>query len=388
MSFILSFIRAPGLLTVQTAADYVSNPPVPAPESTRHFAAFVERISEYFPDLCEDENALDRNLWPEGLDRDELNGPVVNVQVNSDMLDPGVMSVIATQACLSGLQVLDEQNGVLYGPGLLSVDMSGGMSKRLPEVTPHARSLMTENIRGMGLLDSQRLIAEGLAGVLGAGFAVVGGGGETVLRRVHGQLHQIIALRVLRSVEKPGMARLYVRLGFASDELAATWLRLLPADFGPRKQRYDTSEGGVSMQLASFLPNLHDFDPAASLTLGSRSEMGFADPVARQQLIEAARPWSQAKLLPYLERIVSVSDLQRLFIHAQGLQHFGRASLSFPAYPTVLTLAQRAGPETLAAYAAACRANPDLARLCSLFKDPKGAHIDQLIAGLQALPRP
>ena len=40
----------------------------------------------------------------------------------------------------------------------------------------------------------------------------------------------------------------------------------------------------------------------------------------------------------------------------------------------------------LAAYAAACRENPDLQRVCTLFKDAEGAHVDRLITGLQALP--
>jgi hypothetical protein len=386
VSFILSFIRAPGLQSVQQAADYISQQPVPAPEPTRHFAAFVERVSEYFPDLSDDADARDRNLWPEGLDHDELNGPVVNVLINTDLLDPGVMSVIARQAILSGLQVLDEQNGLLYGPGFLSVDMDGGMPKRLDEVTPYARSVMTENIRGLGLRDSQQRVARALADALGDGFAEVGGSHETFVRRSRGDIHQIISIGVMRSVEVPGRARVYARLGFASDTLAERWLRLLPADFGPRRERFDLSEGGRAMQFVWYLRDLTQGSPAQTVTLKRGSDMLFSNRSDLDQLIAAASAWAATQLRPYLDGIGDVADLQRLFINDASLQHFGQDRLHFPCYVSMLTLAQGAGRDTLAAYAAACRENPDLQRVCTLFKDAEGAHVDSLITGLQALP--
>lgn len=387
MSFVLTFFRAPGVSTVQQAADFKYKQPSPAPEPTGHFAAFVERISEYFPDLSNVEDAQDRNLWPEGLSGDAGHGPVVNVLVNGDMLDPGVMAVIAREASLSGLQILDEQNGLLYGLGSCFVGMDGGMPQRLPKVTPHARSVMTENIRGLRLLDGQRLIADGLAEALGAGFWVVAGDHETVVRREHGDLHQIIGIRVMRSVEQPGRARVYVRLGFASEMLVAVWLPLLPASFRLRKERSDRAAGGVATQVCWFLPSLIEGDPTQSVGLSSRSDMGFADAAQLGQLVTAARSWSVSRLLPFLEGIRTEADLRRLFIHDAGLKHFRQGQLSFPIYPTMLTLARQASQETLAAYAAACRANPDLKELCNLYNDPAGSHIEALVKGLQALSR-
>lgn len=385
MSFILTFFRAPGVSTVQQAADFKYRPPSPLPEPTGHFAAFVERISEYYPDLSDDQEAQDRNLWPEGLSHDPSCGPVVNVLVNSDMMDPGVMAVIARQASLSGLQILDEQNGLLYGPGLYFVGTDGGMPQRLPEVTPYARSVMTENIRGLRLRDGQRRIAAHLAEGLGAGFIVVDGDHETFVRREHGDLHQIIAIQVMRSSEQPGRARVYVRLGFASEALTAVWLPLLPSSFRARKERLDRADGGMAMQLSWFLPSLTTGDPAQSISLNARSEMSFADTPQLEHLLAEAQTWSASRLLPFLDGIRSVADLHRLSIHDEGLRHFGQGRLGFPDYPTVLTLARLAGTDTLAAYAGACRNNPDLKRLCSLFNDSTGAHIDQLVEGLRVL---
>lgn len=387
MSFVLTFLRAPGVSTVQQAADFKYQQPSPAPEPSRHFAAFVERISEYYPDLSNEEDAQDRNLWPEGLSAEPSHGPVVNVLINSDLLDPGVMAVIAREASLSGLQILDEQNGLLYGPGLYFIGMDGGMPQRLPKVTPYARSVMTENIRGLRLLDGQRRIAGALAEALGAGFTVVAGDYETVVRRKHGDLHQIIGIQVIRSVEQPGRARVYVRLGFASEALAAVWLPLLPASFRSSKERSDRAAGGVAMQVCWFLPNLSAGDPAQLVSLKSRSDMGFTDAAQLDHLVAEARSWSAARLSPFLDRIRGEADLRRLFIHDAGLAHLRQGRLSFPVYPTMLTLARQAGPETLVAYAEACRANPDLKELCSLYKDPTGAHVDQLVKGLQALPQ-
>lgn len=387
MSFILTLFRAPGVSTVQQAADFKYRPTSPVTEPTGHFAAFVERISEYYPDLSDDEEAQDRNLWPEGLSTDPGFGPVVNLLVNTDMMDPGVMAVIARQASLSGLQILDEQNGLLYGPGLYFVGMDGGMPQRLPEVTPYARSVMTENIRGLRLLDCQRRIAAHLAKGLNAGFTVVDGDHDTFVRRELGELHQIIGIQVMRSVEQPGRARVYVRLGFASEALAAVWLPLLPSSFRARKERLDRADGGVAMQVSWFLPSLTTGDPAQSISLTARSETSFADTPQLDHLLAEAQTWSASRLLPVLDGIRSVADLRRLCIHDEGLRHFGRGRLSFPVYPTMLTLAQQAGTDTLSAYAGACRANPDLERLCSLFKDPTGAHIDQLVQGLRALAK-
>jgi hypothetical protein len=123
MSFILRFFHHPETRTVEAAAAIIGWLPTPMPGGRERFEAFRTAISEYYPDLCGDEDCADHNLWPEGLPAGPVDDGVVNLLVETDLVDTGVMSVIAREAAGAGLQILDEQNGLLYGPGLEFIGM-------------------------------------------------------------------------------------------------------------------------------------------------------------------------------------------------------------------------------------------------------------------------
>lgn len=139
MSYVLRFLHAPHLATAHEAMAWADGPHPQPRQRNAHFADFVRRISEYYPVLWDrDGGAHERSLWPEGLESTTDDGAVINVLVNTDLFDDGVMSVIARQADAAGLQVLDAQSGVLYGPGLQSIAPGETTPAPLPDITNFA----------------------------------------------------------------------------------------------------------------------------------------------------------------------------------------------------------------------------------------------------------
>jgi hypothetical protein len=387
MSFVLRFFHAPHVATVREAVAWADAQPGRGHGPNPHFADFVQRISEFYPDLSsDDDDEADRNLWPEGLDSDENDGPVVNVLINSDMLEPGVMAAIATHADAAGLRVLDEQNGLLFGPGPKCVGLGDTEATPLPEISDRARSLMTENVRGLRFDLSQRSIADALKRALGKGFTRAEGRSTSVVRRAHSDLRQIVTVQVMRSTDRHN-ARAYCRLGFSCESLANTWMPLLPATFVKRRANYDASAGGTELEFRWFLPELASGDLPAMLSLATDSRLRFADEAELKRIVADLKPWSTGTLRPFLDGVGTIDDLMPLCLTDAALQYARVGPMAFPVYPAMLTLARRAGRDALDAYAAAYRANRELPRLCSLFKDPAGEHFDRLVEGLRALDR-
>lgn len=388
MSFVLRFFHAPHVTTVREAVAWADAQPDTRDGPNRHFADFVARISEFYPDLSsdDDEGEESRNLWPEGLVSDEHDGPVVNVLINPDMLEPGVMAAIATHADAAGLRVLDEQNGLLFGPGPKYVGLGDAQPTPLPEISDRARSLMTENVRGLRFDLSQRKIADALKGALGKGFTRAEGRSTSVVRRAHGDLRQIVTVQVMRSTDRRN-ARAYCRLGFACESLADTWMPLLPTTFVKRRSNYDASAGGTELEFRWFLPELANGELPAMLSHATDSRLAFGDETTLQRIVDGIEPWATAALRPFLDGTRGVDDLIPLCLTDAALQHARIGPMAFPVYPAMLTLARRAGRDVLDAYAAAYRANRELLRLCALFKDPAGGHFDRLVEGLRALDR-
>lgn len=386
MSFILRFFHAPHITTVREAVAWADGRRNAEPIARNpHFARFVESISEFYPDLSgddDDDGDDSRNLWPEGLVSDDADGAVVNVLINTDMFDEGVMSVIAYHAAGVDLQVLDEQNGLLFGPGYRVIGLNDTEDSPLPDITDFARSVMTENVRGLRFDLVQQKIADTCKRGLGKGCKTTTGPSGTVVRRDHGDLRQMLALRVARSFDRRN-ARVFCRLGFASEALSQVWQPLLPESFAKRRLNYDRIAGGTAMEFVCFVPDLEHSALPTGLSQATHSEMLVTDAKQLKVLLGGIKLWAGGTLLPFLDQVRTVDDLLPLFIHEASLARARTGQMAFPVYPAMLALARRAGKQTLDDYAEAYRANADFRRLCTLFKDPEGAHFDALIEGLR-----
>lgn len=383
MSFVLRFFHAPHATTVREAVAWADGDHGAEPITRNpRFARFVETITEFYPNAADDDDEDGHNLWPEGLESDDRDGAVVNILINTDMFDEGVMSVIARHADEAGLQVLDEQNGLLYGPGPRFIGMTDATPQPLPEVSAFAYSVMTENIRGLRFDHARRKIADACRRALGSGFEVSEGRSSAAVRREHGDLRQMLSLQVMRSTERDN-ARIYCQLGFACEALTREWLPLLPEAFAKRRSNYDTSAGGTALEFAWFVPDLTRGTLPADLSLATHSRMRFADAAQLHTLLGDIEGWASDSLLPFLDRIRRVDDLLPLFINDASLRHARIGRMAFPVYPAMLALARRVSPQALDDYADAYRASADFGRLCKLFKDPDGSHFDALVEGLR-----
>lgn len=383
MSYVLRFLHAPHITTAREAMAWADGPhPLPR-QRNPHFAEFVRRITEYYPVLWDrDGGAHERSLWPEGLESTVDDGAVVNVLINTDLFDDGVMTVIAREADAAGLRVLDPQSGALYGPGLQSIAPGETTPVPLPEITNFAFAAMTENLRGLRFDAARKKIATALRQGLGAPARTGEGASVTAVSRNHGKLRQLMLLRVMRSTDGK-RARVYVRLGFSCPPLRKIWQPLMPESFVQRKARYDAADGGTALEFAVWATDIARGALPASLSLPTDSTMGFANAAELKALVTATQTWAREQLLPFLDPLRDAEDLLPLFIHEAGRQHAREGSVQFPIYPAMLTLARRAGLPTFEAWAEAYRANPDLSRLCRVFKDPECEHFNALVEGLR-----
>jgi len=385
MSFTLTFFHAPAVDTPDAAARWLEQVPEHLDEPSPRFAEFVAEVTQYFPDPSNDEDDVgDRNLWPEGLPDGAPRASRINVAVNLDMLDPGVMTVVAQSAAKAGLSVLDDQNGLLYLPNYRVIGLGHATPRQLPPISDVARKLMTHTIGGMRLHEAQMLIADAVRAGLGRGAERREPHERSVVWRQRGELRQMLWFYVMRSNDKVH-ARLFVHLGFASDRLTALYLPLLPEGFAARQRKYDRFDGGASNQVRAFLPSITAGDPHAGRLLYSHSDMAFKDAASRDALIQGARDWTQAVLRPYLDGLDSVGALRGWAITDERLKHCGVARMDYPEYAAVLTLARLTGVETLDAYALAYRQSGGIRKLTTLFKEPDDRHFEQLVEGLRGL---
>jgi hypothetical protein len=340
-------------------------------------------VSQYYPDLSDDEDLEDRNLWPEGLAEIEPRSAYVNLAVNLDMLDPGVMTVVAQSAARASLSILDEQNGLLYLPTCRVIGVHDTAPQPLPPITPIARQLMTETVGELRLRATQQKVAEAARVALGADFQRFEAAHVSVVWRQHGELRQMLEFGTMRSTDHVS-TRLYVSLGFASEALAGRYMAHLPKSFAARRSRYDRDNGGAAAQVRWFLPDLARGEPVAQLRFSSESKMRFVGAADVDALVEASRTWLPQTLKPFLDRIGTLEDLRALSIVEARLQHCRKERLSFPRYAALLALARLTSLDTLEAYAAAMAADGKVAPLSKLFKEPDDRHFEQLVEGLRA----
>ena len=388
MSFALTFFHAPEVATVDGAARWLEQAPRELSEPSTRYAAFVTEVSKFFPDLSDEEDDTgERNLWPEGLNGIPVRDPFVNLAVNLDMLDPGVMSVIAASAARAGLSILDDQNGLLYTPDFRVIGIHDAAPRPLPPVTDVARRLMTQTVGELKLHESQMLIAEAVRKSLGRGFKRIEPQERSIVWREHGELRQMLWLHAMRSTDQKN-SRLFVYLAFASTKLTGIYLPLLPESFAARQRKYDRFDGGASMQVRAHLPSIISGDPRTDAVLHSSSDMLFGTIAERDALAGDAARWAKSTLRPFLDEISTVEHLRAWAITDARLAHSAVTRMAYPEYAALLTLARLTSVETLDAYAAAFRRSGGLPKLRELFKEPDDRHFDQLVEGLHGLDLP
>jgi len=89
------------------------------------------------PDLSEDDPRADRpdNAWPYGL-IDRFESAVYSFSPNVQMLEIGLLGLIAESVALHGLHMLDPQTGRLYRPDRVVIDRLGTQSAPPPMAVP------------------------------------------------------------------------------------------------------------------------------------------------------------------------------------------------------------------------------------------------------------
>lgn len=172
MSFILHLLYSETPLTSVAAAATLVHEKWNEPPQGHLFGRFRSwqgGMVEACPDLSQDDLDGDRadNAWPEGLPA-RFDGSVYTFHPNVDLLDQGLMGLIAEGAALNGLHVLDPQNGLLYRPDRRVLTLSGTTQSPPKPVVPAAT---TANLIRSGDVDdvmdplwlglSQRLTAFG-----------------------------------------------------------------------------------------------------------------------------------------------------------------------------------------------------------------------------------
>ena len=116
MSYILHLIDAPDVTNAKEAGKFVSDQRALPPSDNPKFAAFVNDITEIYPDLSEDDEDGDggENLWDEGIDALTDYGNVKELVVNVDLADEAVLAELIKAAVKNGLKLYDEEGEVVY----------------------------------------------------------------------------------------------------------------------------------------------------------------------------------------------------------------------------------------------------------------------------------
>ena len=117
MGYILYLINEPGLRSAEAAEAFVEAARTQAPQPHPAFQQFVQRISERYPDLSEDDEDGDdpANLWEEGLDDRVSYGAVKELVVKIEITLEALQELVQVAHGLN-LRVYDEEGQVLYTP--------------------------------------------------------------------------------------------------------------------------------------------------------------------------------------------------------------------------------------------------------------------------------
>lgn len=383
MSFMLQFFHAPHVDSVDSAAHYVDGECDADPPLGERFAQFVDRVTTVYPDLsAEDDDGDDlRNLWPEGLDRHWGDEPVVNVGLKTDAVEEGVLSIIASKAAQSGLQMLDPQNAMLYRTDHTVIDGRGRVSP-FRMLTPFAASLMKPLSGGLKPGETRHRLGESLRDRLAsAGFALTIVESDVVVWRQLGDIRQALDLTV--SEREDGIA-VDLSLWLSSPRLSSTWLAVMPPHVAEWKQRGDRLCGGVAWD---FVYALSDVVPGTSAEEAGRFDSArLSSPDALEAFQADLCNYAAARLLPWLDGLRDLSALAALVLSDANIEYAGRGRVALPEQMGTLVLARLARPEVFETVAHTLQTNPHKSRVWEELRDPEGRLLDRLVDHLRATP--
>jgi len=114
MAFILHLIDAPNVFNADDAEDFIEQQRDLSPSISGKFSAFVDDITQIYPDFSEDDLDGDECVWEEGLDPEASYGEVKELVVSEDLADEDFLMALIATAEKNGLKLYDSEGEVVY----------------------------------------------------------------------------------------------------------------------------------------------------------------------------------------------------------------------------------------------------------------------------------
>lgn len=271
MSFILQLFRAPSVLTPVEADAYISSQSARVPGNKDRFNAFVREVVAYLPtygDHDVDDNGI---LWSEGLSEADADDADFAIGVKTDLITLPLMGVIARAAALSGLQILDPQNGLLYQLDGTVIDLYGGTEPfPTPASLPRHKAKKQQDVLAAATV-LEYFHDQFAPALRAAGFAPCIDGETLVLEREHGCTRQ--QFRIQCSLYERRV-QIYADWRLWCDALHSHWQAVFQPAYTERMRFWPANEPDFNYHL-SFSPIHHQLsreglDPTR---VASESEM-------------------------------------------------------------------------------------------------------------------
>lgn len=384
MSFVLHIFHAPHVDSVESATKYVYESCDNDPPLKERFRKFVELVTMVYPDLSEEDEDGDdeRNLWPEGLNAEWGDEPVVNVGIKTDAVEEGVLSIVASKAIQAGLQMLDPQNAMLYRADHFVVHHDGRTTP-FRMLTPFAASLMTPVRQPLEAGAVRDEIGTKLRDHLAPrhGFDLTRTDTFAVVHRLRGEMRQAIGIeaRVIG-----GNVKVVLELWVSAPKIAEVWTAALPPVFAEWRARDDAARGGFAFD---FIYGLSDL--VASATAHEIARSRNVSPASRQALddfIAWLCAFVEEKLVPVIDPIDDLDALAGLALTRDALDIVGTGYVRLPEQLATAVLARLARPALFEQVARGLAGNPNKARYWGELNDPEGKFLDALLKHLRTLP--
>lgn len=385
MSFVLHFFHAPHVDSVEAATKYVYEHCDDDPPLEDRFRKFVELVTTVYPDLsAEDDDGDDeRNLWPEGLDSEWGDEPVVNVGIKTDAVEEGVLSIVASKAVQAGLQMLDPQNAMLYRSDQVVVHHDG---RKAPfrMLTPFAAKLMKPAHEFEPRTARDQIGARLREHLAGSGdFALACTEGFAVVYRQHGDVRHTIGIEAQREGDH---VKLRLHLWLASSKVSSVWLEALPPEVADWKTRNDAFHGGM---LFDFTYGVTDIVPAATREEIARfGKIRIRTHSELEELTTSLCTFVAEKLLPVLDPVVNLPSLATLAFNDEAFEIVRSGYVRLPEQLGTAVLVRLERPEAFEQIATALQRNPHKGEYWRELNDPEGRLLDRLIEHLRAMPGP
>ena len=386
MSFVLHFFHAPQVDSVESATEYVYELCDDDPPLADRFRKFVELVTTVYPDLSADDDDGDdeRNLWPEGLDSEWGDEPVVNVGIKTDAVEEGVLSIVASKAVQAGLQMLDPQNAMLYRSDHVVVHHDGSTAP-FRMLTPFAAKLMKPADDGLDPRKVRDAIGAGLYDRLAPehGFTLSSVKAYTIVHRQRGAIRQAIAIEA-----KPDRDQVKIKLEIwlSTPRIEAVWMAGLPRRFTDWKVAEDARCGGSTYD---FVYGLTDIVPSATAQeIAQVGKLTLRSTAPIDEFAAMVGTFIEHKLLPVIDPINDLDALAALALTDDALDIVRTGQVRVLEQLATAVLTRLAKPAWFEAVARGLIGNPNKSGYWGEFGDREGRHLDQLIEYLRALRMP